>query len=670
MKKLLLALPLVAGVSWAGTTYYSGAQTEAAYTRLLEQVNALTKDLIVVKSTKYAAGIMESTAVTEVRSATGSGENVHFFLKHQINHSLISVDAENPRFGAASIITTLMVDESYSDSDQQFLKSFESGEPFVATTDVAIDGATTSKITINAVDFAKDGKTLNSSGAIINLATTAAGSANGDMTSDKIIFSDNTAEQVSSSDMFVTFDMSKLENTENPSSFFYDLSFESTVGEFEVVEGNDENVALVDMSVKLDMDKFGTGNKASPLFNILHIEELNPEDIDFANLTYEANLDEVSIVDGADKSGNLSDMSMKINVRKIEDTKAASSMLYDVSLETKTGKFNYAESDDDLVNLADMSAKLTVEKFGNGKKIAEIFSALQSTSLKPEDLNFDDINFDAKLGEMDVVEGTDKKVSTSDITMKFDMNRVGNTEAVSPFFFDLNFEAKVDEVDVVEGGQQQALIEDAHYKVVQDLSSDEPSATISAGVDSMEVEAIPLKSFDADMTLAGFSMTELMANDSLLEALKAGGKPEDILLSDESVEIMRATFKPDTKLTIKLDAESSEGNGNAAADFWFAGNDSDDGYTGMVTVGDLAKSFAGTAVLYVDKSALMLTPLGEMLEHPMAQAYLTITENNVTMNASLEKLILKVNEQVIPLDLMAGDVLERPLETLKTMLKK
>jgi len=33
MRKLLLALPLVAGASWAGTTYYSSSQSEPAYDR-------------------------------------------------------------------------------------------------------------------------------------------------------------------------------------------------------------------------------------------------------------------------------------------------------------------------------------------------------------------------------------------------------------------------------------------------------------------------------------------------------------------------------------------------------------------------------------------------------------------------------------------------------------
>ena len=30
MKKLLFALPLLAGASWAGTTYYAGNQTQPA----------------------------------------------------------------------------------------------------------------------------------------------------------------------------------------------------------------------------------------------------------------------------------------------------------------------------------------------------------------------------------------------------------------------------------------------------------------------------------------------------------------------------------------------------------------------------------------------------------------------------------------------------------------
>jgi len=43
MNKLLLgALPLVAGASWAGTTLYSGSQSEDAYAQLVQQLDQMS----------------------------------------------------------------------------------------------------------------------------------------------------------------------------------------------------------------------------------------------------------------------------------------------------------------------------------------------------------------------------------------------------------------------------------------------------------------------------------------------------------------------------------------------------------------------------------------------------------------------------------------------------
>ncbi len=448
MKKLLLALPLVAGASWAGTTYYSGAQTEAAYTRLLEQLNS--NNAFVLKSTEYKAGIMESTAITEVRSTEASGQDIQFSLKHQINHSLVSVAPENPRFGAASIITTLLIDENYPDDVKEVLKSFESGEPFVATTEVAVDGATNSEIKINAFNHAENDSEIKTSASVINVITEADGNVSGDGVLKEILFS----------------------------------------------------------------------------------------------------------------------------------------------------------------------------------------------------------------------EGSDKKADMSNLTMSFNASKLEGDERKSPYFYDLNFDLKMDESTIVDRGNQVAHIKGVNYSLVQDLSSNEPSANFNVGVDSLEVEALPLKSFDAAVALTGFSVTEMMANEAFIEQFKTTARPEELLFSEKGLEIMRATFKPDTKMAIKLNAVSVDGDGDAAVDLWFTGNGSDDGYTGMVTAGDLAKSYAGTAVIDIDKSALMSTPLGGMLEHPMAQAYLTVTEDKVTLNATLEELILKLNEQIIPLELMAGEMLNMPLEAL------
>jgi len=450
MKKLLLALPLVAGASWAGSTYFSGAQTEAAYTRLLEQINNKAQGVFVLKSTEYNGGIMESTAITEVRSADSSGEEIHFLLNHKINHSLVSVAPENPRFGAASIVTTLLVDDSYSDDAKKFMSAFESGEPFIATTEVGVDGATSSEIKFNAIDYSIDDSAVKSSGTLINVATTANGSVTGDGTTNDFMFS----------------------------------------------------------------------------------------------------------------------------------------------------------------------------------------------------------------------EGADKKADLSNLTTKFNLNRLESDGVNSKFFHDVNFELKMDETKIVDGGQQVALLQDLSYVLKQNLSTDEPAVDVQAGVDSMQIAGVPLESVDFGLGLSGFSLTEIMSNQAFFEEFKNVDNPAEYFLSEKGLQILRATLKPNTKMAVKLDATSAEGDGNAAVDLWFAGNGSADGYTGMATTGDLAKSIAGRAIGEIDKSALMNTPVSGMLEHPMAQAYLTVTEDKVKLNANLDKLVLKLNEQVIPLEMMAGGMLNLPLDSL------
>ena len=118
MKNLLLALPLIAGVSWAGTTLYSGAQTQPAYNRLLAQLN--NSKILAVKSVEYEAGFTSSTAITEVR-LNNSKTDERVYLQHKISHSPVSMVPENARFGAAKIVTTLMVDKFEDEDTKAFL---------------------------------------------------------------------------------------------------------------------------------------------------------------------------------------------------------------------------------------------------------------------------------------------------------------------------------------------------------------------------------------------------------------------------------------------------------------------------------------------------------------------------------------------------------------------
>lgn len=446
MKKLLLALPLIAGASWAGTTLYSGSQTQPAYNRLLDQLNS--SEIFAVESIEYEAGFTSSTAVTEVR-INNDDSNDRIYLQHKINHSPVSMVPENARFGAANIVTTLMIDKLENEDTKAFFKSFDTGEPLIVHTDVAIDGATTSKLTINAFDqYNKDSDmNIKSSGATVNIATTASGAVSGDGVINDTIFSDKGTQELK-------------------------------------VLGN---------KIKFDFEK---------------IEEA------IFNATLDMKLDEILVLD--------------------------------------------------------------------------------------------------------------KSVSEQPIIQ----------------------------------------INDAYLEFDQQLTNDKPYFKQSIGVKNVDSEFIPLQSIAFNSEIANFSIDETLANADLFKTLKTGDDFAAWVKTEEFVSLLRATFIPDTSMTMDVSAKTTEGDTDANIKLWFAGNGTADGYTGMVTTGDLARSISGTAKIDADKSALMMTPLGEMLDHPIALIYLKITDETVSLDATLEELLLTVNGQKLPIEFMAGKALQLPLEVL------
>lgn len=444
MKKLLFALPLIAGASWAGTTYYSGAQTEPAYNRLLEQLN--NTEIFVLKSAEYKAGFTTSTAITEVRLNDETKPDVLFRLKHEINHSPVSIVPENARFGAANIITTLITD-GYDNEDQAMLQFFDTGEPFVMDTDVAIDGGTTTKLKVNAFSKRDEELNLSTNGAIINVVTTSAGVVSGD----------------------------------------------GLISDIEVTDNEHMNFKMA-------------GNKLNFVYE--KIENL------FFNLKFDMNIEEMIV----------SDSSMS--------------------------------------------------------------------------------------------------------------------------------------------NQELFRLDNAHYTINQQLSQSSPYIKQTVGIANLTTDLVPLKSLDFNTEIAGFSIDYLLANANAFKNLKTGNDVEAWLQTQEFVTMMRETLVPDTSLSLETNAATTEGNADAAIKLWFAGNGSADGYTGMATTGDLARAIAGTASIKADKSALMSTPLGEMLNDPIAQIYLKITNDTVSVDAKLQELLLTINEQILPIELMAGELLQMPLETL------
>jgi len=153
MKKILLALPLVASASWAGTSYYAGAQTQDAYHQLLTQLSDYKP--LSFDNASYTSGLSHSVAITNVRASTAPDAEILLQLQHEISHSPVGYD-DGVRVSAANIVTTVLTDE-LSDGAQEFFGYFDNGELGRIVTSVNFAGAATSVVNINPLSVYEEG---------------------------------------------------------------------------------------------------------------------------------------------------------------------------------------------------------------------------------------------------------------------------------------------------------------------------------------------------------------------------------------------------------------------------------------------------------------------------------------------------------------------------------
>lgn len=162
MKKLLFAIPLIAGASWAGASIYSGAQTQDAYNRVLEQLNEMQPFTIV--NDTYAAGFLNSTAVTKVMESAASDAKMLFRLQHEIDHAPVAIVDSNVRFAAASMETTLLQDDLLPEYAGEFVQGFVDAEPLQIHTHIGFDGNTQNQLLVSAYHHQKNGVEVNFGG--------------------------------------------------------------------------------------------------------------------------------------------------------------------------------------------------------------------------------------------------------------------------------------------------------------------------------------------------------------------------------------------------------------------------------------------------------------------------------------------------------------------------
>ncbi len=174
MRKLLLALPLVAGASWAGTTYVSSSQTQPAYDKLLSQLNQLEPLQFVSES--YNKGFMQSTAITKVRWLGDDGSEPIFRLKHVVDHSPVGVDNAGARVGANSVTTTLIIE----DMNPEVAAALAGQDPITLHTRVDLSGNTFNNLELASLSANDGEKSIEFEGGNFEFITDSNGHVQGE----------------------------------------------------------------------------------------------------------------------------------------------------------------------------------------------------------------------------------------------------------------------------------------------------------------------------------------------------------------------------------------------------------------------------------------------------------------------------------------------------------
>jgi len=156
MKKLLIALPFVAGAAFAGTSHYSGSQTESEYHKLLVQLNENLP--LKFENETYSSGLASSEAVTKVMAKDGAGNEVLFRLHHAIAHTPVRMDDGGVKFASVGIETTLHPDTQLP---AELKSALTEDQIFVLRSNVKLGGITHSNLNISGFKTNEDGNDIS-----------------------------------------------------------------------------------------------------------------------------------------------------------------------------------------------------------------------------------------------------------------------------------------------------------------------------------------------------------------------------------------------------------------------------------------------------------------------------------------------------------------------------
>lgn len=156
---------------------------------------------------------------------------------------------------------------------------------------------------------------------------------------------------------------------------------------------------------------------------------------------------------------------------------------------------------------------------------------------------------------------------------------------------------------------------------------------------------------------------ELIAAD---EASLAAMSPDELF--GRIGELYAGLIAPGFSVDYDLSLSNAGGDVVANAGLVFEGDGSASGYDAMTTVGELVRALKLSATLEADADAIALTPAAMFLAGDQLAPWIVSDGTGYRSELGLDDLIVDVNGNPMSLELMAGGMLEMPLDPAMLMM--
>lgn len=181
---------------------------------------------------------------------------------------------------------------------------------------------------------------------------------------------------------------------------------------------------------------------------------------------------------------------------------------------------------------------------------------------------------------------------------------------------------------------------------------------------SMELP-IALDSLRFQVDLDGLPSASMMKMTRAANALSFATFGADEVATEKAMEsylaALASMLRPGLSMGYTMELSNAGGRAVADYDMSWAGQD---GLAGLETLGDLVRALRVTATLDVDAEAIALTPAAMFVNPAALVPWIVGDADGYRADIVIDDLIMNVNGQPMPLEAMAGPVLNRPLREL------